>query len=48
MSLFLIFLIVLTGVCFSTIFLMEQPEEATSAVTKAEIRENKNIDSPRT
>ncbi len=35
MSVFLLFLIVLTSVCFSTIFLMEQkPEEAKSSITK--------------
>ena len=36
MSVFLLFLIVLTSVCFSTIFLMEQkPEEAKSTITKS-------------
>ena len=35
MSVFLLFLIVLTSVCFSTIFLMEQkPEEAKSSINK--------------
>ena len=35
MSVFLLFLIVLTSVCFSTIFLMEQkPEEAKSTITE--------------
>ncbi len=35
MSVFLLFLIVLTSICFSTIFLMEQkPEESNSSINK--------------